>query len=310
MRGRDRSERGEERRATEDALGVVGVQPDPLPLAGRERALLLPDRAQGPRRGPRRGRAPHGAPPSPALPRTRTAVRLRSRGPRRPRSARQGMARRGRRSRPSPRARGRSPGPRASTRGAGSQARACSHTDGSSSIARISSTSSTNRAAITGSRALPARSPTTRAASSAPPSTRWTSMSRATWAIRIASGISSPLAPGAPFPSQRSSTCANSSPIEAGSPSLSISIRATSRQAMSTRGITRAALGTLRAISTTRTGSAAPGDTERAIAATISRGSPNHTGMRWFLTATAVSPRIAALTWMSAVQPTCCSRQA
>ena len=98
--------------------------------------------------------------------------------------------------------------------------------------------------------------------------------------------------------------------MDAGSPSLSISIRATSRQATSTRGITTAALGTLRAISKARTGRGAPGATERAIAAIISRGSPNHTGMRWFLTAAAVSPRIFALTWMSAVQPTCCSRQA
>ena len=41
--GRDRSEPGEERRATQDALAEVGVEPDPLPLAGRERPRLLPD---------------------------------------------------------------------------------------------------------------------------------------------------------------------------------------------------------------------------------------------------------------------------
>ena len=39
----DRRERGQERGAGEDALGVVGVQPDPLPVVRRERARLLPD---------------------------------------------------------------------------------------------------------------------------------------------------------------------------------------------------------------------------------------------------------------------------
>ena len=41
--GRDWGEGGKERRPTQDALGVVGVQPHPLPLAGRERPLLLPN---------------------------------------------------------------------------------------------------------------------------------------------------------------------------------------------------------------------------------------------------------------------------
>ena len=41
--GRRRGEPGQERRATQDALGEVGVEPDPLPLAGRERPRLLPD---------------------------------------------------------------------------------------------------------------------------------------------------------------------------------------------------------------------------------------------------------------------------
>jgi hypothetical protein len=39
----NRRERGQEPGAGEDALGVVGVQPDPLPVVRRERRGLLPD---------------------------------------------------------------------------------------------------------------------------------------------------------------------------------------------------------------------------------------------------------------------------
>ena len=96
----------------EHALGVVGVQPDPLPLVRRQRPRLLPD-AGG-----------DGDPPEVVdergPPQRRGVARRRSRTAGRPLRqlrhpggvARPGRARRGRRSRPSPPARGRSPSPR------------------------------------------------------------------------------------------------------------------------------------------------------------------------------------------------------
>ena len=59
-------------------------------------------------------------------------------------------------------------------------------------------------AAIAGSNARPARSRTTRAACSAPPSRRWKAASRATCTIRSGSGISPVRPAGLPLPSQRS----------------------------------------------------------------------------------------------------------
>ena len=54
----DRRERRQERRAGEDALGLVGVQPDLLPLIRGQRRRLLPDPRVEPRRVPGRGRGP------------------------------------------------------------------------------------------------------------------------------------------------------------------------------------------------------------------------------------------------------------
>ena len=43
MQGRDRAELCQGRRARQDALGMVGVQPYLLPLSLAERAMLAPD---------------------------------------------------------------------------------------------------------------------------------------------------------------------------------------------------------------------------------------------------------------------------
>jgi hypothetical protein len=72
----------------------------------------------------------------------------------------------------------------------------------------------------------------------------------------------------------------NNAPTEAGKPKLSTYIGHTSRQARSTCGITRTALGTFRTICTARTHGGASGATARANATSIFRGSPYHTGMR------------------------------
>ena len=63
VRGRRLDEGRERAAAGEDALRVVGVEPHPLPLRGRERARLVPDPVLDGRRGRGRGRAPRAAGP-------------------------------------------------------------------------------------------------------------------------------------------------------------------------------------------------------------------------------------------------------
>ena len=203
---RDRRERRQERRAREDALGVVGVQPHLLPLV---RASADPASARsegGPRPARGRGRAPRAGswrrPPH----RSGNAAPPRSPAPPRRPSDRTGRARSDRRSRRSPPARDRSPRPPASTGGCGSQASVSSQADASlverEDLARHRRR---GRRRPRGSNACPARSRTTRTARLSPPSMRWKAASRATCTIRIASGISSPFArPSQPLPSQRS----------------------------------------------------------------------------------------------------------
>ena len=139
---------------------MVRVQPDSLPLAGRQRPGLLPDpdRDRNPtdvvheRRPPQRRQVADLDP----APLRRCAGQL---APLRP-SDRPDTATRGRRIRPSRPTRCRSTRPPSIKCGDGSQASVCSHASAPSSSATISAAVSAKHAAIVGSNAPPARSRT------------------------------------------------------------------------------------------------------------------------------------------------------
>ena len=134
---------------------------------------------------------------------------------------------------------------------------------------------------------------------------RWKAASRATEAIRTGSGISSPLArPGRPLPSQRSTRYANRPWVEAGRPSRSVSIWATSQKAVTWPLSALAARGMPRAICRARTGAGLPGSASaRMIPAVISGRDPNRAGRACLVRASS-SPKVSAATSASAVQPT------
>ena len=172
------------------------MQPHPLPLVRRQRPRLVPDpqRDRDPPEVVDERRAAHAATGSTASSRQRSRGRARQLAPPRP-SGRRGTARRGRRSRPSPPARGRSPRRRGSSRGPGSAASTASQAEPSASSARISGDVVGEQRGDRRVEGMPgplAHDP--RRALRPADACAGRSASRATCAIRTASGISSPRA--------------------------------------------------------------------------------------------------------------------
>jgi len=92
--------------------------------------------------------------------------------------------------------------------------------------------------------------------------------------------------------------------MDAGRPSRSVSIWATSQNAVMWPLNSRAALGMPRAICMARTGAGLlEVASARMIPAIISGGDPNRTGMACLVSASS-SPKVSAATSASAVQPT------
>jgi hypothetical protein len=92
--------------------------------------------------------------------------------------------------------------------------------------------------------------------------------------------------------------------MDAGRPSRSVSIWATSQNAVMWPLNTRTALGMPRAICMARTGAGLPEvASARMIPAVISGGDPNLAGMAWVVRASS-SPKVSAAASASAVQPT------
>jgi hypothetical protein len=92
--------------------------------------------------------------------------------------------------------------------------------------------------------------------------------------------------------------------MDAGRPSRSVSIWATSQNAVTWPLNSLAALGTPRAIRTARTGAGLPEEASaRMIPAIISGGDPNLAGKAYVVSASS-SPKVSAATSASAVQPT------
>ena len=108
---------------------------------------------------------------------------------------------------------------------------------GSSSPASSSSRCSAASAASRGSYAAPARRSTTARASPGPAAERNTDTSRATCSSCVGSGIASPpIAPGNPWPSQRSKTCSSASWTPAERPSHPAKRCATSQSSPASGG--------------------------------------------------------------------------
>jgi hypothetical protein len=92
--------------------------------------------------------------------------------------------------------------------------------------------------------------------------------------------------------------------VDAGRPSRSVSICATSQNAVIWPLNSLAARGMPRAICMTRTGAGLPElASARMIPAIISGLDPNLAGMQWVVSASS-SPKVSAATSASAVQPT------
>ena len=133
---RRRCERRQERRARENALGVIRVEPHLLPLVRVQRPGLLPDprvTATRPRSWTSAARRSATTPGSSIRQRSAAARPT----PPRPRSDPPDTARSDRRSCPSPRARDRAPPPRATSGGRGSRESVSSQTEACASEARI-----------------------------------------------------------------------------------------------------------------------------------------------------------------------------
>ena len=202
----DGRQRRERLGLAQHALRDVRVQPDALPLAGAERAGLVPDRVRDaePAEVVRPGRRGGGFARRPR--RARAARRPRRPGPPRRASGRGSRATSGPRSSPWRAARRRSARPRRTTARAGSASMTASQAPTPSSPDRITSASASTRSRHRGVElpAAPARAP----APAPPPRRRPGSPPRGTRRprrCRAARGTSSPSrSPGQPRPSQRS----------------------------------------------------------------------------------------------------------